>query len=102
MKTKSKAALGCRWRFKYQLFFEKKLSHSQKNENDQWVSWDSGLPELILDFYNDLYTSSQGDMHGILPFVQTKITEEQNNFLLDPYTREEIREAVFSMHLNKV
>lgn len=56
--------------------FRKNYVNQLKNDDAQWVSLDSGLPDLIMDFYKKLFTSSQGDMGGILSFVQTKIANK--------------------------
>lgn len=56
---------------------------------------DSSLPDLIIDFYKNLFTSSQEYMDKILVY------EDQNDFLLESYIREEVKDALFSMHPNK-
>ncbi|KAJ8754033.1 hypothetical protein K2173_001931 [Erythroxylum novogranatense] len=72
-----------------------------KNSSGEWIDWDFGLPNMILEYFQQLFTSSRGDTAPILNAVEGKVTPLQNELLLAPYTVEEIKTAVFSMHPDK-
>ncbi|KAJ8765399.1 hypothetical protein K2173_012096 [Erythroxylum novogranatense] len=72
-----------------------------KNNRGEWIDWDSGLPNMILEYFQHLFTSSCGDTAPILNNVKRKVTSLQNEMLIAPYTTEEIKTAIFSMHPDK-
>ncbi|KAJ8767776.1 hypothetical protein K2173_020716 [Erythroxylum novogranatense] len=90
-------------------FFHMMASHRRRknlisrlqNNNGEWVDWNSGLPELIVNYYRDLFTPSHGDPGPLLQYVESKVTPSQNALLLAPFTGEDIRHALFSMHPQK-
>lgn len=80
----------------------KKNSITQLKDNmGNWVTWQSGLPEVVSNYFDTLFTSSQGQMESILECVGEKVTTEQNSLLQQPVTWEEVRDAVFNMHPDK-
>lgn len=72
-----------------------------RNNEGVWVDWDSGLQSVIVEFYKQLFTSTPGDMGPILSHVQQKVTDQQNQMLIAPFSAEEVRVALFSMHPDK-
>ncbi|KAL8091605.1 hypothetical protein AgCh_034018 [Apium graveolens] len=72
-----------------------------KDENGSWVKWQDGLKELLTNYYQELYSSSQVDSDEVINCVKPKISEEQNVQLMKEITEEEVREAIFHMHPDK-
>ena len=72
-----------------------------RNENNQWCTWDDGLPNIILSYFNDLFQSRGYDGEYIFNCVLKKVTDEQNEFLTKPFEAHEIKEAIFFMHSDK-
>ncbi|XP_043814104.1 uncharacterized protein LOC122724008 [Manihot esculenta] len=79
----------------------KNMFQKLKNDDGNWVEWESGLPNLILDFYTKLFTSEGGDTEPVLRYVQKRVTVRQNEKLMTDFSAEEVREAIFSMHPDK-
>ena len=56
------------------------------------------LRALVTDFYKRLYTSEGvTGIEDVLSKVPAKVTEEMNAMLLVPYTKEEVKSALFQM-----
>ncbi|KAL8124336.1 hypothetical protein AgCh_012113 [Apium graveolens] len=72
-----------------------------KDENGSWVEWQDGLKELLTNYYQELYSSSQVDNDEVINCVKPKISEKQNVQLMKEITEEEVREAIFHMHPDK-
>ncbi|KAJ8755052.1 hypothetical protein K2173_016557 [Erythroxylum novogranatense] len=90
-------------------FFHLMASHKHKknfisqlkNNNGEWIDWDSGLLTMLLTYYQQLFTSSYGDASPIIDNVDSKVTTSHNQLLLATYTEEEVRRVFFSMHPDK-
>ena len=57
-----------------------------------------------MEYFQRLFTSSQpedGDLSRVLEEVDQRVTDEMNDTLLEPYTGEEVRRALFQMHPSK-
>lgn len=81
---------------------QKNFISKLKNDEGVWVDWDSGLQEVIMNFYSTLFTSScMGETDPILQHVSSKVSQHQNQFLLSPYTPDEVQTTSFSMHPDK-
>ena len=60
------------------------------------------LHRLQKKYFHDLFTSENPtDMESVLDVVEKRFTREMNNSLLQPYTTEEVRQALFQMHPSK-
>lgn len=66
-----------------------------------WCDWNSGLEEVITGYFRNIFTSQAGSPRAIIDLVPTIISDSQNEELCLPYTREEVRVAVFSMQAEK-
>ncbi|XP_074337163.1 uncharacterized protein LOC141674333 [Apium graveolens] len=53
-----------------------------KNEEDQWVEWESGLAELMSGYFSTLFTAMDVDWQEVVGCIPTTITETQNGNLL--------------------
>lgn len=80
---------------------KKNLFTHLKNEVGTWVDWSDGLPQVIVDYYKNLFTAHGGDVTPVISCVDRIVTEQHNELLLAPYTAEEVRLTLFSMHLEK-
>lgn len=65
------------------------------------MDWHSGLQELILDYFSDLYSPSNIHSESILDDFPVLLGADSNETLLAPITLDEVKRAVFSMHLDK-
>ncbi|XP_074377107.1 uncharacterized protein LOC141718627 [Apium graveolens] len=80
---------------------QQQLHLKLKDENGSWVEWQDGLKELLTNYYQELYSSSQVDNDEVINCVKPKISEKQNVQLMKEITEEEVREAIFHMHPDK-
>ena len=66
------------------------------------VSTQEELEVTAMEFYTQLFTRQEVlDPGPILSCVPTKVTTDMNDFLLRPFTTEEVQEALFMMGANK-
>lgn len=73
------------------------------DEDEVWQEDRSGMEEVVVSYFQKLFTSNEeGNFDEILSHVNPSVTEEMNNSLDCPFTDEEIKSAVFQMHLTKV
>lgn len=80
-----------------------KLNRMEKLKDDNGVWRPKGPPlnELICDYFQNLFTSSPGDMDDILECIDRKIIDVQNATLTRQVSFEEVKSAVFSMQQDK-
>lgn len=65
------------------------------------MNWNTGLAQLITDFYKNLFTAGQVNVDDVLRCVPESISSIQNAELLKEVTDIEVREAIFQMHPDK-
>jgi ribonuclease HI len=69
-----------------------------KNDNQNWVEGNDNLRPLVCDYFHGLFSSSSGVIDdGLLSSVKTLVTKNMNEFLMSPYTREDVRKALFQI-----
>jgi hypothetical protein len=87
-------------------FFHSFASHRKKNnsikklikENGEVVEKDEELKEVVTQYYNKLFTSTAGKkLEETIQQVSHRVTSAMNDMLLQEFTREEIREALYMM-----
>uniref|UniRef100_A0A803NVA0 CCHC-type domain-containing protein n=1 Tax=Cannabis sativa TaxID=3483 RepID=A0A803NVA0_CANSA len=71
------------------------------DNNGVWVNWETGLQHVITGYFQDLFQSSNINLSSVLNGVRPTITCDQNNELLEPISEDEVRKALFQMHLDK-
>ena len=72
-----------------------------KDKNGDWKEEEQEIQEIITDYFAELFTSS-GSAGNLSSREKVGcVTEEQNNELLQPISREEVKDAVFAMHPEK-
>lgn len=52
-------------------------------------------------YFEELFQAQQSEYAPVISMVGRRLTEEDNNMLLAPFTREEFKKAIFQMHLDK-
>ncbi|XP_030501175.2 uncharacterized protein LOC115716504 [Cannabis sativa] len=72
-----------------------------RNDSDEWVDWDHGLSDLIGEYYASLFTASNSSCPKVIDCILPSISAQQNEDLMMPVTREEVKCAVFQMHPDK-
>lgn len=69
-----------------------------KDESQNWVEGNDNLRPLVRDYFRNLFTSSSAEIdHGLLSSVKPVVTNNMNEFLVAPYTREDVRKALFQI-----
>lgn len=56
---------------------------------------------LILHSFPDLFTSREGDIAAVLNVIDSRVSVDHNNMLDMRFTKEEVTQALFSMHPDK-
>ncbi|XP_062110758.1 uncharacterized protein LOC133822432 [Humulus lupulus] len=93
-------------------FFHQKARERQKNnsikgifnDGNEWCTSDSEISEITMKFYNSLFASSspsEEKIEELLQGVHTSVSDEMNMSLEAPFPLEEIKDAVFSMSVDK-
>lgn len=81
---------------------KKRNSISQlKDQNGYWHTWDSGLADLLMSYFKDIFSSRGCVVGEIINSIDTCLSEEQQNFLIAEFTNDEVKEALFSMGPDK-
>lgn len=75
--------------------------HNLQNKEGTLVSWDTGLKETMVEYFNELFTASNTDWRKVIGCVTRGITEDQNSMLLRNVDKQEVKKATFSMHPDK-
>jgi len=71
------------------------------DEHGNWVTAHDDMCTLVRNYFNSIFTEKQGDQQAIISCVQPRVSEEDNNILTQPFTEQEFKDAVFSMHPDK-
>lgn len=72
-----------------------------KDCDGTWYHNGSGLEQLIVNYYSDLFSGHGNDDVGVCDLITKGISDEQNVQLTSPFLEAEIKEALDSMHSNK-
>lgn len=73
-----------------------------KNEDNQWVVKGEGLQELMIRYFEQVYSESNSDKDTAVGTISSRISLEKNELLLLPFSPKEIKSAIFSMHSDKL
>lgn len=78
------------------------ISKLQWNDGEV-VESQAELCGVAKEYFDDLFTEAIGSiyMQHILDMVAPRITQQENDMLLAPFTMEEFRKALFQMHSDK-
>uniref|UniRef100_A0A803NLH2 Reverse transcriptase n=1 Tax=Cannabis sativa TaxID=3483 RepID=A0A803NLH2_CANSA len=72
-----------------------------QDSNGIWTSWEDGLDRIMVEYFNDLFTTSGTASIDVISCIQPSITALQNIELLRPVSEEEVKSALFQMHPDK-
>ncbi|XP_060211737.1 uncharacterized protein LOC132639298 [Lycium barbarum] len=64
---------------------------------DQWVEGDENIGAAAVNFYQDLFKEVDRDIINLVPRM---VSEEENNFLIEEASHEEVKRAVFDIDPN--
>jgi len=56
---------------------------------------------LVHDYFTSIFTERQGDQQSILSCVHPRVSDVDNYTLTQPFSEQEFKEAIFSMHPDK-
>jgi hypothetical protein len=79
----------------------KKKIEKLVNEVNVEVRTQQGICDVALNYFDQLFMANSSIHEPILGLVGPKITDEDNEKLVAPITKEEVREALFQMHPDK-
>jgi hypothetical protein len=71
------------------------------NEENIAVTSQPELCEVALNYFNHLFKASSTKHDPILSMIEPKISQEENDKLVLPITKEELKDALFQMHPDK-
>ncbi|XP_060959372.1 uncharacterized protein LOC133030596 [Cannabis sativa] len=66
-----------------------------QKSNGDCLGWDTGLNEVISDYFVDLFTANGTFQNTVANDIRCSIDEDQNNILLQPISSDEVRHALF-------
>lgn len=72
-----------------------------RDDTNQWKCWDSGLEQVKLNYFQDLFKLRGSKQDATLRHVQRRVSAAQNETLLSPFEAWEIKKAVFYMYPDK-
>ena len=72
-----------------------------RDETGNWVSSHDDLCAVVRNYFTSIFTARHGDYGDIISCVQSKVSDDDNNSLTQPFTEKEFQEAIFSMHPDK-
>lgn len=72
-----------------------------KDNNGSWVSDPQGLNSIVLQYFQELFATNIDHYDSVINAVDPCVSDSDNTELLTPFTVNEFKEAVFSMHQDK-
>lgn len=72
-----------------------------KNDEGDWVDWESGLKAVMEEYYRKLFSASDTNWSRVTENITQEVTGVQNSMLLAPVEAAEVRKALFQMHPDK-
>uniref|UniRef100_A0A803PA04 Reverse transcriptase domain-containing protein n=1 Tax=Cannabis sativa TaxID=3483 RepID=A0A803PA04_CANSA len=72
-----------------------------KDDHGNWVSWESGLPIVVSNYFHELFQASGCACDEVIDCLPSAVTDLVNPELCQPIEDKEVREAVFQMHPDK-
>uniref|UniRef100_A0A803P6B0 Reverse transcriptase domain-containing protein n=1 Tax=Cannabis sativa TaxID=3483 RepID=A0A803P6B0_CANSA len=71
------------------------------DNNGRLVEWGSGLEEVMVNYFKDLFATAASDWTAVTSNVQPRVSYDQNIELVKEVTEEEVKKAMFQMHPDK-
>lgn len=76
--------------------------HGVEDQNGEWCTCKRHIAIVAEQYFQCLFTTANPvNMETVLDSVERVVTRTMNNSLLEPYTPEEVRRALFQMHPSK-
>ncbi|XP_074362922.1 uncharacterized protein LOC141703019 [Apium graveolens] len=72
-----------------------------QNTEGEWFEWNSGLGELIANYFERLFSATEANWEEVVDKVLTTITAAHNEYLTREISVEEVKFALFQMHPDK-
>jgi len=79
----------------------RKINHIRSISDEQGRVWrkNKDVSRAFLSYYEQLFTAqSYGNVEECIRFVDSRITDEMNNWLLHNFSEEEVHRALFQIH----
>ena len=64
-------------------------------------AWGDGLEEVITEYFDTLFTSAGSNSYEVLACMEKSLTAEQRGLLDAPFTKKDVKDALFSMNPEK-
>lgn len=74
---------------------------SLQNSNGDSIEWGAGLEETMIEYFSTLFSATTTEWEEVTACVSTKVTMEQNAFLMAEVEEKEVKAALFSMYPEK-
>uniref|UniRef100_A0A2N9IBV7 Reverse transcriptase domain-containing protein n=1 Tax=Fagus sylvatica TaxID=28930 RepID=A0A2N9IBV7_FAGSY len=72
------------------------------NSDNVWCTDESQIEDIAVSYFDDIFhTSTPVNLEDTLTAVNSRVTPEVNQRLLQPFTADEVRMALFQMHPSK-
>ena len=72
------------------------------DEGGQWITEEKGVEKIVVDYFDDWFRSNTpSEFESFLEEIPLSITLEMNQRLICNASEEEVRQALFMMHLEK-
>lgn len=67
-----------------------------RNINNGWVEGNDNLNPLICDYFGNLFKSDSAEINQeLMHAVKPRVSSSMNRLLIAPYSRDEVRKALF-------
>ena len=74
----------------------------QKDSSRNFFSNQTDLERVVVDYFQEMFTSvSTGSYSQVIHHVYEVVTPEMNNMLLEEFTQDEVKKALFQMNSTK-
>uniref|UniRef100_A0A803QFT1 Reverse transcriptase domain-containing protein n=1 Tax=Cannabis sativa TaxID=3483 RepID=A0A803QFT1_CANSA len=74
---------------------------SIQNEFGQVIDWESGIQEVMISYFQNLFTPSITQWDDVVDCIPRTISQLQNEQMLAPIDDKEVQDALFQMHPDK-
>ncbi|KAL0403747.1 UNVERIFIED_CONTAM: hypothetical protein Sradi_2015500 [Sesamum radiatum] len=71
-----------------------------KDAGGRWCENTKGIQQILLEYFHGIFTSTSPlhhELDSVLNTVRPKVTEAMNESLLQPFTEQDVRDALFGM-----
>lgn len=72
-----------------------------KNENGEWEEKGPALNNLMIRYFQNLFTAQSGESHLVTNCLEKKVNQSQNDRLLRRFSNEELKIALYDMKPDK-